>query len=421
MRVFLFLFFLLLPTQLSYHLFPPFSYLSGVRSDYLAPTIFLTDILLFVFFLISFRSFFQFLSKWRTPLLFIFVSLSISAVFSVNLWVSMYKIGKITELLFFSWFIAKQKLSLRFVFFSLLCAALWINMLAVAQFMLGRTVGGIFWWMGERTFYLSTPGIAAVSLFGRMFLRPYATFSHPNVLGGFFALLLPLCFSSSRSFFWRYVGCVSICFGLILSFSHAAWIAGLIGICGWLIGRRNMPNMHRYLTHPLALFSFYVGIMFSVFIPFFLFHITHPFLQMRSLRERIELTYMAVFLVQEHMWTGVGIGAFVSAGASRFTALFGSIALQPVHNIYLLLLSETGVIGLSMFLFGLTYVWRKITQASLPLVLIFFQILFLGTVDHYFLTLQQGQLLLATFLGLLCAPDLSFPQKMRTLSRKIHD
>ena len=58
--------------------------------------------------------------------------------------------------------------------------------------MIALTLGGYFWYLGERSFYASTPGIAAVSFQGRLLLRPYATFPHPNVFGGFLAIVLPL-------------------------------------------------------------------------------------------------------------------------------------------------------------------------------------------------------------------------------------
>ena len=44
------LFILLLPTQTSLHFWPDFAYVFGIRVDYLAPAIYLTDIVLFVLF-----------------------------------------------------------------------------------------------------------------------------------------------------------------------------------------------------------------------------------------------------------------------------------------------------------------------------------------------------------------------------------
>ena len=65
--------------------------------------------------------------------------------------------------------------------------------------------------------------------------------------------------------------------------------------------------------------------------------------------------------------------------------------LQPVHNMYLLLLSETGIIGFSV---ACLLFWRARKNIILILVLC------IGFLDHYFLTLQQGQLLLTIFFAL---------------------
>ena len=49
------IFVFLLPTQLGKHFFPPYSYLNGVRVDYLSPTIYLTDILVFLLLVSNFK------------------------------------------------------------------------------------------------------------------------------------------------------------------------------------------------------------------------------------------------------------------------------------------------------------------------------------------------------------------------------
>src|SRR3989338_9410931 len=53
-----FLTLLFLPTQLGRHFWPSFSYILGIRTDYLSPTLYLTDILillLFIFFIASLK------------------------------------------------------------------------------------------------------------------------------------------------------------------------------------------------------------------------------------------------------------------------------------------------------------------------------------------------------------------------------
>jgi O-antigen ligase len=74
--------------------------------------------------------------------------------------------------------------------------------------------------------------------------------------------------------------------------------------------------------------------------------------------------------------------------------------IQPVHNIFLLILSETGIIGLVGFLFILLKSFLSILKKQNKYLLFsLLAIIFLGMFDHYFLTLQQGQLMLAFIIG----------------------
>src|SRR6266542_2212573 len=68
--VLVFLFLFLLPTQLGKHFFFDFSYISAVRIDYLAPTLFLTDIIALLLIVLNIKNIF-FIFKNKYFLLFI--------------------------------------------------------------------------------------------------------------------------------------------------------------------------------------------------------------------------------------------------------------------------------------------------------------------------------------------------------------
>ena len=93
---------------------------------------------------------------------------------------------------------------------------------------------------------------------------------------------------------------------------------------------------------------------------------------------------------------------------------------QPAHNIYLLLLAETGILGLGAFLWVLYGILKRGWgdrparqspdgssrmagggQEKLILLTAFAGFLFLGFFDHYFLSLQQGSLLFWIVAGML--------------------
>jgi hypothetical protein len=72
-----------------------------------------------------------------------------------------------------------------------------------------------------------------------------------------------------------------------------------------------------------------------------------------------------------------------------------------VHNLYLLLVSEIGVVGLIIFLYLLKRIVSKLLLRNrLNLLLTLVVILSTGFADHYWITLQQNILFASVFLGL---------------------
>jgi hypothetical protein len=67
----------------------------------------------------------------------------------------------------------------------------------------------------------------------------------------------------------------------------------------------------------------------------------------------------------------------------------------------LLILTETGIIGLSFFLvMNLLYLKKIISQQRVNLMIVWLAVLLTGLTDHYWLTLQQNFLLLGLVFGL---------------------
>ena len=83
---------------------------------------------------------------------------------------------------------------------------------------------------------------------------------------------------------------------------------------------------------------------------------------------------------------------------------------QPVHNLYLLIATETGILGLVLFLgFIFLLVWKTRRpnirvdadiRCPRTFYVILFFILLLGFFDHYFWTLQQGMLIVWIIFGI---------------------
>lgn len=331
----------LLPTQLAYHFWPDYAFIFGIRVDYLAPAVYLTDLL--VVFLVAVSR-----TKVKTVYLLAFSLFALFNIyFSISPWASFWKWLKILELIFFAKYVfdnqnfVKAKMFVNVFSLSLLT----ISLIGILQFLLGRTVGWPLSLLGERTFSISTPGIALESIFGRDRLRAYSIFSHPNSFAGYlFVSVLFLFFATSfkkTKMFWLTVLVSGLAF--LLTFSLSAFAASGVGL-------------------PLAFLKFK--------------------LNATEISERLQLIKVSRDVVSKNFLTGTGLNTFV----------YQNRMMQPVHNIFLLVLSEAGIFGLMPVLFLLYKLLRKYFLIGLF-------VLVTGLFDHYWMTLQQNLLLLALVFG----------------------
>ncbi|MFZ5365814.1 MAG: O-antigen ligase family protein [Patescibacteria group bacterium] len=421
---------LLLPTQLGKHFWPDFSLVFGIRVDYLSPTIYLTDILVILTlgFWIAEKIKYQ-ISKIKITkqnskslifLFSVFCFLLFNALLAQNQGAAFYKLVKITEFSLLGLYVAKNNLLITNYKLPITLAIIYSSLIALAQFFKQASLGGIFYWLGERSFNVQTPGIALADLGGRLFLRPYGTFSHPNSLAGFILVALILLLGNSKSTnqlinkltnlkfeigqlndwiiksYWSLVFILGFS-ALVLSFSHSVWLVGLLaGLWFTAYGIWRKRKISPQITNYYLLITFSVLLLLTGLVLFF----NPGFLADEPVILRLQLIKVAILMIKENLLSGVGLNNFVvrlpeywQTGSIRF--------LQPVHNIYLLILAETGMAGFLIFLWFLVLTFRKLLEiGNLKLVIPLLAILLTGVVDHYWLTLQQNQLLATIVFGL---------------------
>ncbi len=424
-KIFFFFLLILLPTQLGIHFWPDWASVLGRRVDYLSPTLYLTDILIiltissylifnFHFFLRSriplrgtiFNQFSKFknqiFKKNHVFLLAGILFVVFNIVVSANRPVAIYKWAKVLEFGFFGWYIVKTKPSLASVVFPVSLGVFYSSVLAIAQFVFQRSIGGPLWFFGERTFTIDTPGIARISWYGREVLRSYATFPHPNVLGGFLVTTLPLIiFYQMKKFSMFKIIIITIgLIALFLTFSRSAWIVGM-GVCilyyGVWVKSKKSPSLFTIIRNAIP-------ILILVFVLWKIYPLVGE-----SVIVRQQLNSSAIALWKTSPLFGIGLGNFLvqlpNALPSRSIYF-----LQPVHNIYLLLLSEVGIVGVGLVALWVLWVLKHELRImnygkgqNKELFMIhtsLFIILILGLVDHYPLTLQQGQILFVVIVSL---------------------
>ena len=354
--------------------------------------------------------------KRLTIIFFVAIFLSIGVFRSSNPSTGIYEMIKLLEYLFLFSYTAKNFRTLNsFVLFStFIFGVIFESFLTVIQYFNQGSIGGIFYFLGERSFNSQTPGVANASINGQLFLRPYATFSHPNVLAGYLFIFMVLIILYAKKNFFKYqiiVVYLSFTLGtvaLFLTMSRVSLFAWSVVLLFFLVNsfwkKTRMVStkniIARQIRRKILPLLFLVSSVFIITFPIGLRFFQLSFSD-QTVVQREVLIRDSIAMFQQSPIFGVGINNYLVDLPVIQRQHKEVLYIQPVHNIYFLILSETGVVGLILFLYFLWNTYKRLKiNTNVELFALFFFILFVGIFDHYFFTLQQGQLLIVIILGL---------------------
>lgn len=313
---------------------------------------------------------------------------------------SFYGVLKILEMSFFAWYISSHSkfFKKKYLYYLLTFGVITESILAIHQFIYQKSIGGLFYFFGERTFTAQTPGIANVSLQGELIMRPYGTLPHPNVLAGyiFISLLLIAQFlnkNNKKQAILFYITCLIGVIGMSISFSRIVFILLVLSLL--ILGITLKSMWERLALLGLTVVGFGLFILTNFWKRFI------DIAMQPSFTERNDLIAHTLTIIKSHFFLGVGFNNFLVYLSLVDKKLGQVFFIQPVHNIYLLLFSEIGIIGLLIILLFIvrTVIHVSGNKKNRLLLLCLLSILVIGLFDHYLLTLQQGQLLSALVIG----------------------
>jgi len=306
---------------------------------------------------------------------------------------------------------------------------------AFFQFIFQRSVG--FSFLGESVIDSTTKGVARIYIEGIHLLRVYGTTPHANILAGFLVIGLislvylwlrdPSSMGVKKPFSVDFYGLLVISVGiffillaLVLTFSRSGWIVAIVGVTGMLVLRflkREKRKRVIYLSALLALIVAFLGyfMWFAISPRVERLTMEDPSVQYRVLYNELggELISLRPF--------GVGIGSqsIVSINEGLYTKLgiTRTVDWQPIHNLYLLVTTETGIPGTLCFLFFLGFVFLDAIRISgeekkwffehlyrlevQTAMMMLFSLLIFGLFDHFLWTLESGRLMLWLAISLL--------------------
>lgn len=256
-------------------------------------------------------------------------------------------------------------------------------------------------------------GVAVVETSSGRMLRAYGSFPHPNIFGGYLATALVLLAWLARFAKNRFqlvllgIPVVVLSSGLIMTFSRGAWFgmiaAGLV-LIALMLWQRKMPPSRAIPLFTLGLVTVLItlGVFHNQLIARF-----NPELRVEatSIEERVSqyTTFNDVFFTSALL--GVGPGAYVFA-LSDVDPGYEVWSYQPVHNVFLLIMAELGIIGFLLGGYWIVKIDRPArrhwnTAGGTFTLALGICLLFIGFFDHYLWSLWPGLALSALCLAIM--------------------
>ncbi len=407
----LFLVIVLIPSNLFLKFIYPGAYVHGILVDFLLPKLYLSDfpiIALLILWIVTTKI--PKAVKKITGILCLAstVHLFFVALFSPSTTLSTaWFVVKLFEMvLFMCWLVDHRFLLKGRIIILAICTMLLIQTpLAIYQNITQHQVFG-YWFLGEPTLNVS-PEIAKTDLPGSVRILPYGTTPHPNILAGI---------SVASVGFLIYAGATPllIMFALLnalliisLTYSLSALIALVLGI-GTILYIIRDKSKEKTKIERCAVVG--VGILCAITLVFLCSPLLTPFLNPSqkpsvltspSILRRAQLEQIAVNAFLSSPLEGVGLNRFTIEMERFGTISANTKFLQPTHNIPLLYLAETGLVGVLFFILLFKIVHEYYSANFFGFCFLFIPLSVLLSLDHYLFTLQQGQLVFAFVIAMM--------------------
>jgi hypothetical protein len=267
-------------------------------------------------------------------------------------------------------------------------------------------LGFLLAWPGDYT--ATTPDASVLLATGGVrWLRAYGPFDHPNILGGYLALELPLLIGIllaerprlSARFSPLLLGLPIglVLTGLALAASRGAWLGAIAGLVAMGVAFRRPPGergtpwlrSRRIAAGVLAIAGLTLVVALLMLRPPLGGRLAPDSnrLEVQSVQERLFFDQVGLQLLLAHPLFGVGAGNVDLAETRFFHQAFGP---APMHDVPLLMAVELGAGGALAWAVAAGYIavqtWRHPGRWTVPFGASLVAIGVAGLFDHYFWT-----------------------------------
>ncbi len=361
-------------------------------------------------------------------LLLFFIISALSIFSSRIIGLSFYQLLKLAEFIGFYFYLRSafgKIYKFREVLIVIIASGIFQAVIATAQYFKQGSLGLKL--LGESPLSINATGVAVFIADGVKYLRAYGTTPHPNVLAAWLFLAIFAFYnyylyfhSKEKSYSGKFLlaGYPVLLLGLFFTFSRTIiglWALGA-AIKVLLLFRKSFRGF-LMATKQYVIFVVVITLVTgALFAAFFWPQVKSRVLisaEEEAVTQRVFYNKIAGSVTTAHPILGVGIGQFVPQLMVKLKHWPANI-YQPVHNIYLLIASETGFIGLALFLLFLFFILYDFSRSGrfqkpyhFSFFILIFSFLLMGLFDHFLWTLQQGSLIFWMTLALISLnPDL---------------
>ena len=439
LNILLFILIILIPIQTRYFL--NINKINNNFFEYGTTSIYLLDlyIILFIIYLFFYnlKNKLFILNKKRKTFLYLLIIfnilLNISAMVSIDKEISTYFNLKILTLSIFIFFLSFIKLNIKNIKEFFILSSLMQAIFSIIQFIDQNIIANKFLGIAEK--FPQNLGVSVIeNNYGR-YLRSYGFFTHPNILGiflliGFIFLIFKIInFETIENnnknklikYFNYYIFGI-IFLGIIFTFSRIAIFISILFIIIFFIYKvfyylknKDNININNYINNKINIkiennIKYINNFILIFIIQFIIILIFKDLIFLRlnndnrlnviSNTQRINQYNESKDIIKNNFLLGVGSRNYtIYKYKTNFNKEINSWDLIPVHNIYLLIFSELGILGfISFLIFLIMPIFIKIDK-EIKIVYLF--ILFSGMFDHFLITENFGNILLFLFIGIL--------------------
>lgn len=403
---------------------------------YIVDTILIAALLLFIFGkLLKKQNPVKILSSRYAIFLLVFILLLLPSLVVDHSPVALSFLAQLVVASLFSYFVyhfSQDRSKVMFFLYALFLSGIFQSLIAISQFITQKSLD--IWFLGESPYTVSSLNVAKIFVNDTIFVRAYGTFPHPNVLAAFLVISLSVSVvllfirrahivnSILKTLLWSLFFLLQFV-GLLFTFSRSGWLMAIpsvmvITIYIFYQNERNERNESIKLKLRTVLVILAVASCFILWL-------SRSFIMSRAvvadnhgdnaLSERALLLSVSRETISQNWIVGTGLHTFlhqIELYSQSQHAELQNWQYQPVHNVYFLLLSETGIVGfggfivLLVFVFGSALRSYKKQPAEIRVLLLFsssgvLSYLLTGLIDHHPWDMHQSLLTFFLLCGLI--------------------